>query len=225
MEAFAAIQRDPLVRSAIELIAFEERRHQEVLESMTAFYGIPLSVDRSWTPPPNPEWTFLCSGYGECFDAFFSFGLFRLARESEFFPAALVDVFEPIIQEEARHILFFANWAAYTQANRPLLLRPSFAWRRARALISRVRRRLRFTKRGQYGANIQEAPSVAVPQIGPEARPRRRSAPKLTISSMLSTCMAEDDWRMARYDSRLVRPRAVRHAVSAALPLLRLLGK
>jgi hypothetical protein len=152
MRAAAEASADPLIREAIALNAFEENRHKDVLENMIRFYGIEIAPDLAPFRLPDPEWAFLQTGYGEAFDSFFAFGLFRIAQDSGYFPPALVEVFEPVIQEEARHILFFANWIAYMQVNRPW-------WDRRRAFSPAGC--VRSPRRPGTGCNSRAAPTTA----------------------------------------------------------------
>ncbi len=124
--SYAAVTSDPLLREAIELNAFEEGRHKEVLSHLVAAYGIALAPEPAYPAPRDPEWAFVKTGYSECIDSFFAFGLFESARRSGFFPGALVEAFEPVIHEEARHILFFVNCAAWHRRTMPPWWRPWF---------------------------------------------------------------------------------------------------
>ncbi len=79
MQALADATEDPLIRRAVALNAFEERRHKAVLEHMMRHYDITQKSDARASPIREPRWAFLRTGYGECFDSFFAFGLFALA--------------------------------------------------------------------------------------------------------------------------------------------------
>jgi hypothetical protein len=110
--AYADGLEDEAFRRAIILNAWEEHRHREVLGHLVNAYGITLAEEPAYHLPRDREFAFLVTGYSESIDSFFAFGLFDLAKQSGFFPADLVETFEPVIQEECRHILFFANWLA-----------------------------------------------------------------------------------------------------------------
>ncbi len=193
MEALAGACEDRLIQEAVALNAWEERRHKEVLGHMIRHYGIGLKDEDPYIAIPDAEWGFLRTGYGECFDSFFAFGLFALARESGFFPAPLVEVFEPIVQEEARHNLFFVNWVAYTRVNRGLPARLKLDLQRAAALAVQAWGRLAVA-RGVDDKNFTRTGGEAV---GLTLKPRE----------FFALCAREQERRMARYDSRLLRPR------------------
>ena len=79
---------DELLRKAIELNAFEEARHKHVLSNLVAAYGIELGPEPVYPPPRDAEWAFMVTGFSECIDSFFAFGLFELARRSGYFQSS-----------------------------------------------------------------------------------------------------------------------------------------
>ncbi len=207
MEALAGASGDPLIQKAVALNAWEERRHKEVLGHMIRHYRIELKEEEPYVAIADAEWGFLRTGYGECFDSFFAFGLFRLAQESGFFPAPLVEVFEPIIQEEARHNLFFVNWVAYTRVNRGFPARVKLDLQRLAALAVQAWGRLSLA-RSVDDKNFTRTGGEAV---GLTLKPR----------AFFALCAREQERRMGRYDSRLLRPRImpnVARMLSRVLP-------
>jgi hypothetical protein len=206
MERFAAAAADPLVRAAVALNAFEERRHEEVLGDLVRFYGIALRPESEARRSEEPLQAFLRTGYGELMDSFFAFGLFALAKRSGFFPAELVAAFEPVIQEEARHNLFFVNWLAWERRRRGPLGQIPFLLRCAAALALQAWSRIGAAK-AVDGANFTRKGGAAI-AIGLEPR------------GFLALCLAEHERRLAPYDARLLRPRLMPGLARLALALL-----
>ena len=207
MQTAADQMTDPLIREAVALNAFEERRHKEVLHNMLNFYGIEIGTEPPYPAPADAEWAYIKTGYGECFDSFFAFGLFALAKQSGFFPIELTEVFEPVIQEEARHILFFVNWIAYESANQPAWRRPLFLGRRAYALGRKALSRLQLAKGANANSDMTRRGHEA---IGIDLSPRK----------FMDLCLSENNRRMARYDARLLRPEALPRMIRLVRPLL-----
>lgn len=207
MQALADVTTDPLIREAVALNAFEERRHKEVLGHMIRSYGITLKDEAAPWRPGDPRWEFLRTGYGECFDSFFAFGLFALARQSGYFPAPLLEVFEPIVQEEARHNLFFVNWVAYVRAKARGPARLRLDGQRLAALAVQAWGRV-GTARHVDDKNFTRKGADA---IGLTLKPR----------DFFALCAAENARRLAPYDRRLLRPRimpAVARLLCRVLP-------
>ena len=198
--AAAVIEPDPAVRAAIALQGFEEQRHARLLTALTAHYGIPIEPPPPFTPRA-PESDFLFAGFGECFDSFFAFGLFALARAAGLFPAALVEVFEPVMEEEVRHILFFVNWVKVRRMDLPWWRRPAFRLRCGWIILKQVAARVR-TARSLSGGTPASSENFTLTA-------HRDIGPPVTLHGLLGTCLQENDRRMAHYDARLLRPRLV----------------
>ena len=120
---------DQIVRDAIAMQAYEESRHAELFASLMKHYAIAVPDPVGYTRGPSGD---SCGwDMARCSISFFAFGLFKLAAEVGFFPDSLTQIFEKLISEEARHIIFFSNWAMYDAANARLIAKPWFSIRRA----------------------------------------------------------------------------------------------
>ncbi len=212
-EGFASIRvqrladtlNDTLLKEAVALNAFEEARHKHVLEHMIKAYGIQLKPEPKYEADKDPEWAFLRTGYGECFDSFFAFGLFELAKRSGFFPSALVDTFEPVIREEGRHILFFVNWVAWQAANKSLFDRVIFRFRCIGALLLNAFGRLDIAGDAASGSDNFVAAGG------------QNFAAEFNVREFLGLCLSENDKRMAPFDARLIRPTLMPTLIKFAL--------
>lgn len=189
---------DPLLKDAVALNAFEERRHRHVLANLVAAYGIALKPEPPYPAPKDPEWAFVQVGFSECIDSFFAFGLFESARRTGFFPPELVDTFEPVIAEEARHILFFVNWLAWHRRAMTWWRRPWFELKVACIWAYLVLERIGIAS--NIGAEQEANFTVnGADQLGVDLSP----------AELLDLCLAENDRRLGAYDSRLLRPTLV----------------
>ena len=199
---------DPLLAEAIRLNGFEEGRHKQVLANLVAAYGIALQPESEYVVPRDAEWAFMVTGYSECIDSFFAFGLFETAKRSGFFPPALVDTFEPVMQEECRHILFFVNWVAWHRRNLSWWKKPVFAARVLAVWAYLVWERLKTARDVGGGNNFTMTGHEA---IGVD----------LDLGGLMALCFAENERRLRGYDERLLRPWVMPRLVRLALRLMR----
>ncbi len=211
VSAFAETVQDPLIKQAIALQAQEESRHGRLLEFLINHYGIEIPEPTPTKVPAKPEQEFIDFGFGECLDSFFAFGLFGLARQSSYFPEALFTIFDAIVNEEARHIVFFVNWITYQQIQQgrrlDLLRGIHAAWHYSRALLHLAKS---FGSEGGSGGDSFTAASS------------NSFIDNLTPEKVFSMCLQENERRMSQFDDRLLQPRLFPRLSAIALQVLKL---
>ena len=212
VKTFAATVNDPLLREALEMDGGEEARHKVVLSKLVEAYGIQLAPEPEYLAPKDAEWAWMVTGYSECIDSFFAFGLFEVAKRSGYFPPELVETFEPVMQEEGRHILFFVNWAAWYRKNLPWWRKPLFLFRTLAVWAFLVWERIGIARGIDSAGEAQDANFAMTGSgaVGIDLKPRE----------LIKLCLAENDRRMAGYDQRLLRPLAVPRLARLAQKLL-----
>ena len=197
---------DPLLRQAIELDGFEE--------------GRPSRCSPTWSPPmasssprsrpissratPNgPSWSRATANASTASSPSASSSS-PSARASS---RASSSNFEPVMQEECRHILFFVNWAAWHRKNLPWWRKPIFDLRRV-AVFARL---------------IQERMDTADDMGGDNFTMTGHKSMGIDIDAkeLMNVCLAENDRRMGGYDERLLRPKLVPRLVRMARRFMR----
>ncbi|MGZ2746620.1 ferritin-like domain-containing protein [Burkholderia stagnalis] len=198
---FASTVREPLLRQALDMDGGEEARHKVVLSKLVEAYGIELAPEPAYPAPKNAEWAWMVTGFSECIDSFFAFGLFRTTQRSGYFPPELVDTFEPVIQEEGRHILFFVNWYAWYWRNLTWWRRPAFFAKVAAVWALLIWERVGIARGidAEGVAHDANFPTAGTATVSDALVPRE----------LIELCLAENGRRMAGYDKRLLRPRFV----------------
>ena len=214
VSAYALTVEDPLLREAIALQGREESRHARLIEFFLNHYNIQISEPDKAEIPGDIETAFTDFEFGECLDSFFAFGLFGLARQSNYFPESLFALFNPLLDEEARHIVFFVNWVTYIQIQRGRGfsgLRAAHAfWHYSRALWGLIK--------AFGGAGERE--ERAFPATG-----AKTFIDDLTPELLFSTCLAENAKRMSVFDERLLQPQLMPRLSQIALRSLKLVPR
>jgi len=206
---------DPLIHEAIALQGEEESRHGRLFKFMIQHYGIELSGH----PPAdaseeNAEPGFVEFGYGECLDAFLGFGLFKIAREAKFLPDPMFQIFDLLLQEETRHIVFFVNWIAYLQASRgrgasPLRATTSL-WNYSRA-VRNIMALVNDTATSNSSDFAATEASVFIEDF--------------SVEQLIKECLSENERRMSYFDPQLLQPKLLPSLAKIAYSTLHLMPK
>jgi hypothetical protein len=203
---------DPLIREAIALQGREEARHARLLAVMIERYGIDAPEAPLEPLDGDLETRFTDFGFGECLDSFLGFGAFKLARRSAFLPEPMLDIFETLMFEETRHILFFVNWMAWREVERgrtAAFLRNLNAFRfygRAAGRLVSLSRRQKTQGDGRDFAALQVSQFLE----------------GFNFRCFLEDCYRENARRMRAFEPRLLRPRFLPALADTALAGLRL---
>jgi hypothetical protein len=210
--AFTPTVQDPIVREAVALEGVEETRHADLIRVMIDRYGLDATEQPMETLPANIETAFIDFGFGECMDSFLGFGAFKTARQSEFLPEAMFEIFDVLMYEETRHIVFFINYMAWREVQRgrgaaPLRALTS-AWYYARA----ARRLLGMVNRGK---DTNDGRDFAVTEAN-------LFLEGFSFRQFVEDCYRENARRMSAFDPDLLQPRLLPAIADKAVAGLRL---
>jgi hypothetical protein len=210
--AFTETVADPLVREAVALQGHEEARHARLLAVMIERYGIDAPEQPLEPLNQQLETGFIDFGFGECLDSFLGFGAFKFARQSGFLPEAMFEIFDMLMFEETRHIVFFVNWMAWREAQHgrgAALLRNANALRFYGRALGRLAGTVRRGQKENDGRNFS-ATQASMFLDG------------FSFRGFVEECYRENARRMGVFDPALLQPRFLPRLADTALAGLRL---
>jgi hypothetical protein len=209
--AFTPMVQDPLVREAVALQGVEEARHAQLLRVMIDRYGLAATEQPLEAFSANLETAFIDFGFGECMDSFLGFGAFKTARQSEFLPEGMFEIFDVLMHEETRHIVSFINYMAWREVQRgrgaPPLRALTSTWYYGRAL----RRLLGMARRGK---DINDGRDFAITEAN-------MFLDGFSFRRFVEDCYSENGRRMRAFDPNLLQPRLLPAIANMAVAGLR----
>ncbi|RUT24564.1 hypothetical protein C0V97_15940 [Asaia sp. W19] len=214
VDAFTPQIIDPEVKEAVRLQGYEEARHADLIRVMIERYGLDAQKQPLEKFPADLEKAFIDFGFGECLDAFLGFGAFKSARQSQFLPEKMFEIFDILMFEETRHIVFFINYMAWREKRRGLG-RARRSVKSFRFYLRALSRLLGMVRRGQ---EPNDGRDFAVTQTN-------LFLDGFSFRGFVEDCYRENARRMTAFDPGLMQPRLLPGIADLALRGLRLWDK
>jgi len=212
VDAFTKTIKDPVVKEAVALQGLEEARHAKLIRVMIDKYGIDAKELPMETLSPDLETAFKDFGFGECMDSFLGFGVFKIAKAAGFLPESMFEIFEKLMFEETRHIVFFVNWMAYNQARRGWFMNAISPLVTFRYYIRAAKRMMGVAQRGAEKSDGKEFSATQANMF----------LDGFNFRQFLEDCYSENRRRMGTFGGDLLRPGFLPQLADVALSALRL---
>ena len=212
VSAFTETVTDPVLHEALALQGEEETRHAKMIRVMIDRYGLDAPERPMEDINQNIDRRFKDFGFGECLDSFVGFGLFKIASQAEFLPKEILKIFETLMYEETRHIVFFINWMAYTEAQRGWFARTMLPLTSLHYYIRAIVRMAGLAKRGK---ELNDGKNFAATQVSV-------FLDGFNFRKFVEDCYSENSRRMGAFDPELLRPSFLPQLAEVALRAMRL---
>jgi len=123
-----------------------------------------------------------------------------------------MQIFATLMYEETRHIVFFINWMAYTEARRGWLARTVSPLTSLHYYMRALHRMMSLARRGKQ---MNDGQNFAATQVS-------MFLDGFNFRHFLEDCYAENSRRMSVFEPELLRPSFLPQLASVALKALRL---